>query len=177
MELLRGRNVLVSDPEIIAETGWTTGDLRAALHTLNPRGPYDLVTLLIGVNNQFQGLSRSDYQRELAGLIAQSVKLTGNQPGHVLIVSIPDWGVMPFAEGLDRERIGAEIDRFNKIKRDESARAGVHFVDITAISRRAAADPTLVAEDKLHPSGKMYTIWADTIAPVAESVLTEEETQ
>ena len=173
---LRQRNIALSEPRIIAQTGWTTTDLDAALELADPPGPYQLVTLLIGVNNQFQGLSPGDYREDLTRLIERAIELASGQPQRLLIVSIPDWSVMPFAIGLNRQRIAAEIDRLNRIKREAAARAGVRYIDVTGISRQAAHDMALIADDDLHPSGKMYALWVAAIVPFAEAILTGDET-
>jgi lysophospholipase L1-like esterase len=147
----------LGDPEIIAKTGWTTDELNAAIDAANPQGPYELVTLLIGVNNQYRGRDAEQYRGEFAALLQRAIGFAGGDATKVMVVSIPDWGVTPFAEGRDRAKIGAEIDRYNAINREETSRAGARYVDITPISR--GNDPTLVAGDGLHPSGKQYTEW------------------
>ena len=158
--LLAERGIDVEPPVIIAKTGWTTDELAAGIDEAAPEGPFDLVSLLIGVNNQYRGLEPSDYGVELCVLLHRAVELAGGNPGRVLLVSIPDWGVTPFAEGRDRAAIAAAIDRFNAAAADEASRAWVRFLDITPQSRRAAEDPALMATDGLHPSGAMYEEWA-----------------
>jgi lysophospholipase L1-like esterase len=158
-------------PTVVAVTGWTTGDLLAALDRDPPRGSFELVTLLIGVNNQFQGRGEGDYRREFAALVARAVALAGGRPSHVVVLSIPDWGVTPFAAGRDRVAIGRAIDRFNDINRAESKRAGVRYVDVTAESRGAATRPALVAGDGLHPSAAMYAEWVDAAVPTVEAAV------
>ena len=158
--LLREQGVPMDDPLIIAATGWTTDDLSAGIERVSPQGVFDLVSLLIGVNNQYRGREAAEYRRQFSALLQRAIGLAGGRPGRVLVLSIPDWGVTPFAEGRDRKQIGAEIDRFNAINREESARAAAPYLDITPGSRRAAADPALIAGDGLHPSGKMYADWA-----------------
>ena len=159
------RELGIAEPAIIAKTGWTTDELSAALDTVRLAGPFDLVTLLIGVNNQYRGRSAEEYRTEFAGLLDRAIGFAGGDPKKVIVVSIPDWGVTPFAEGRDRVKIAAEIDQFNAINREEAARAGAKWVDITPISR--GNDPALVAADGLHPSGKQYTEWVKRIAPLA----------
>jgi lysophospholipase L1-like esterase len=159
------RELRLGDPEIIARTGWTTDELNAAIDAANPHGPYDLVTLLIGVNNQYRGRDAEQYRGEFAALLRRAIGFAGGDAKKVVVVSIPDWGVTPFAEGRDGAKIGTEIDRYNAINREETARAGAKYVDITPISR--GNDPTLVAGDGLHPAGKQYTEWAKLIAAAA----------
>lgn len=163
------RALAVSNPQIIAKTGWTTDELNTAIDAADPRGPYQLVTLLIGVNNQYRGRDAEQYRGELAALIRRAIGFAGGDARRVIVVSIPDWGVTPFAEGRDRAKIATEIDRYNTVKREEAQRAGVHFVDITPVSRRP--DPALVAADGLHPSAAQYGEWATLILPVAQQIL------
>jgi lysophospholipase L1-like esterase len=163
VQLARALNV--PEPRIIAKTGWTTDELNAAIDADDVTGTYDLVTLLIGVNNQYRGRSSDEYRTQFAALLQRAIGFAGGDAQKVIVVSIPDWGVTPFAEGRDRAKIAREIDQFNAINREEAARAGAKWVDITAISR--GNDPGLVAADGLHPSGKQYGQWVEAIAPVA----------
>ncbi|MEP6692199.1 MAG: SGNH/GDSL hydrolase family protein [Gemmatimonadaceae bacterium] len=156
---LRAKGVAMGDPQIIARTGWTTDELSAAIDRERPSGPYELVSLLIGVNNQYRGRSAVQYESDITALLDRAIALAGGRPAHVLVLSIPDWGVTPFAAGRDRAKIGAEIDAFNEVARQRSRVRGVRFVDITPGSRRADTDPSLVAPDGLHPSAKMYAEW------------------
>jgi lysophospholipase L1-like esterase len=165
---LRQRSVPLSDPDIIAQTGWTTDELSSALNRWMPRELYSLVTLLIGVNNQYRGRDPEQYRKEFAVLLQRAIGLAGGDKKRVIVVSIPDWGVTPFAEGRDRKKIAAEIDRFNAINAEETKRAGAKYVDITPISRKY---PTLVAPDGLHPSAAMYAKWVTVILPQAEAAL------
>lgn len=170
---LREGGLVVEDARIIARTGWTTGDLDQAIDREMPEGPYALVSLLIGVNDQFRGGSAEAYRPAFEGLLDRAVALAGGDPSRVFVVSIPDWGVTPFATrtGRDSARIAAEIDAFNAVNREEAEAAGVAWFDITPISREAADDPTLLAPDGLHPSGEMYRRWVARIAPTAASIL------
>jgi lysophospholipase L1-like esterase len=153
----------MGEPEIIAKTGWTTDELNAAIDKANPHGPYDLVTLLIGVNNQYRGRGADEYRTQFVALLQRAIGFAGGKTKNVVVVSIPDWGVTPFAKGRDRAKIAREIDQFNAINREETLRAGARYVDITAESRQAANDTALVAGDGLHPSGKMYSEWTRMI--------------
>ncbi len=165
--LLRGKSIDIADPEIIAKTGWTTDELSSGIDAAKPQGPYALVTLLIGVNNQYRGRDAEQYRKEFVALLQRAIAFAGGDPKRVVVVSIPDWGVTPFARSRDRAKIGREIDHFNAINRDETLRANARYAGITAASRRAASDPALVAPDGLHPSGKMYAQWVTVIAPEA----------
>jgi len=158
-------------PDIIATTGWTTGNLLNALSTANPPHTYNMVTLLIGVNNQFQGGSQSGYGDQFTTLLQQSIVLAGNKPSHVLVLSIPDYSVTPFARGRNTLLIASQIDSFNAINYRVSMNYKVNYLDVTAESRKAADDPTLVADDGLHFSGKEYGIWAHLMEPVMKSML------
>ena len=162
---VRQRGMAVADPEIIAQTGWTTDELDAAIDEAKPKGPFDLVTLLIGVNNQYRGRGAEEYRQEFRGLLASAIGFAGGRANRVIVLSIPDWGVTPFGGGGDRARIGREIDGFNAMNREETRRAGARYVDITPISREAAGNPGLTAGDGLHPSGEMYRRWVELVVP------------
>ncbi|HMA76973.1 MAG TPA: GDSL-type esterase/lipase family protein [Candidatus Krumholzibacteriaceae bacterium] len=162
---LRAAGVKIEKPEIVAKTGWTTGELDAALADSNITRSYGLVSLLIGVNNQYRGLSVERFRKEFKALLDNAVLLAGGKPQNVFVISIPDWGVTPFAAGRDRTRIAREIDEYNRIKKEETTKRGVLFINITDISRRASADTTLIAGDGLHPSGTMYNLWVNRITP------------
>lgn len=151
----------MGDPLIIAKTGWTTDELSAAIKEKNVKDTFNIVTLLIGVNNQYRGRSAEEYRGELKQLIETALRYAGGKNENVIIISIPDWGVTPFAEGRDRKKVAEEIDLFNKVKKEESDNYGIRFYDITVISRDP--DPALVAADGLHPSAKMYKMWVDKI--------------
>ncbi|HUF28678.1 MAG TPA: SGNH/GDSL hydrolase family protein [Gemmatimonadaceae bacterium] len=165
--MLREGGVAVEAPRIIARTGWTTDELEAALDSASPVGPYELVSLLIGVNNQYRGRDAAEYRREFDRLLQRAIGYAGGRASRVVVLSIPDWGVMPFAEGRERGRIAAEIDTFNAINRELAAGAGARWVDVTGVSREAARDPSLVAGDRLHPSGAQYARWARLALPEA----------
>ena len=169
--LLREAGLEIEPPRIIARTGWTTMDLQAALAESELDPPYDLVTLLIGVNNQYQGLSLEEYREGFAALLEHAIELAGADRTHVVVLSIPDYGVTPFANEMDTATIAAELEQFNAANRAITVSAGVAYVDITPISLGAATDPTLVAEDGLHPSGAMYRAWAELTLPAAERIL------
>lgn len=172
---LRASGVPIQDPVVVARTGWTTQELATGIDQAAPSGTYDLVSLLIGVNNQYRGLDLEEYRSQFAELVSRSVGFAGGDPGRVLVLSIPDWGVTPFAEGRDRARIALEIDAFNEVNRRVSEAAGVRYVDITGISREAARRPDLVAADGLHPSGAMYDLWVEAALPVVLRTLAGSE--
>lgn len=168
--MLCERGIDIGEPEIIATTGWTTDELAAAIAERRPRGPFELVSLLIGVNNQYRGRPLEEYREQFRGLLDQAITFAGS-PGRALVLSIPDWGVTPFADGRDRAQIAREIDAFNAVNREEAVRAGARYVDLTPVSKAAATDRRMVAEDGLHPSGRMYRAWAELTLPEALAAL------
>ncbi len=170
---LREEGIPLADPEIIATTGWTTDELDDAITAAEPLGGFDFVTLLIGVNNQYRGRSVDEYRVQFAALLWRAVGFAGNRPGRVLALSIPDWGVTPFAaqSGRDTTAIAGEIDAFNAAARDACALRGIRFVDVTGISRERGAEPAMLADDGLHPSVAMYTEWARLALPAARAIL------
>ena len=168
---LRGRGVEMPGPLVIARTGWTTDELSAAIDDANLRGTFELVTLLIGVNNQYRGYPLDVYKAEFKALLERAIGFAEGDAGRVIVVSIPDWGVTPYAQGRDRQAIAREIDAFNDVNRARSLAAGARYVDITPISRRAAREPNLIAPDGLHPSADMYAEWVALILPEAIAAL------
>ncbi len=170
-DALRKAGIPLEDPLIVARNGWTADELETGIQAANPQGPFDLVTLLIGVNNQYRGYPLEEYRQEFAALLIQAVAFAGDDPGRVVVLSIPDWGVTPFAEGRDREKISAEIDAFNTANREETEQVGALYVDITPISRRAARESDLLAPDNLHPSGEMYALWVEQVVQVVLPLL------
>ncbi|WP_158800609.1 SGNH/GDSL hydrolase family protein [Pedobacter sp. L105] len=165
--LLNANGLHVTDPTLIAKTGWTTDELISAIQSATIAPKYDLVTLLIGVNNQYRAYSIDTYRIEFKKLLKTAVNFAGGNKAHVFVLSIPDWGATPFGaeSGRGPENIGKEIDAYNAINREESLKAGVKYTDITPGSKKAVKDVSLVASDGLHPSGKMYKEWASLLAP------------
>jgi lysophospholipase L1-like esterase len=154
----------LQNPTIIAQTGWTADNLIAAINNSGLIGKtYDVVTLLIGVNDQYQGLSQANYRTKFVQLLNTAIAFAKNNNKHVYVISIPDYGVTPFAGGNDAV-IGPQIDQFNAINYQESVKAGVNYVNITPISKQVATDKTLIAADGLHPSAAMYALWVNLIA-------------
>ncbi|MBK7893558.1 MAG: SGNH/GDSL hydrolase family protein [Anaerolineaceae bacterium] len=171
---LREQGMAIAEPEIIAKTGWTTAELAEGIALAQPQGPYDLVSLLIGVNNQYRGLSQEQYREQFVGLLETAVTLADNNPNRVFIVSIPDWGVTPFGQRRDFQGVSAAIDAFNAINRAETESRGIVYIDITPNSRQAINERTLIADDGLHPSGEMYRQWVELILPTAKYLLLQE---
>lgn len=171
--LLRAQGMAVDAPEIVARTGWTTDELMAGIERAAVSGRFDLVTLLIGVNDQYRGMDAGEYRVAFRALLEQAVAFAGGDAQRVIVLSVPDWGVTPFAQGRDRARVAAEIDRFNAVNRQETTARGARYVDVTQASRAAppaGAGPRL-APDGLHPSGEMYAVWARLALPNARLAL------
>ncbi len=152
-----------AQPKIIAQTGWTTDELKAAIISENITQTFDFVSLLIGVNNQYRGLDVEQFRIEFVDLLLMAIQFADNKPSQVFVVSIPDWGVTAFGGGGSKPEISTQIDLFNQVVKEESERKNIAFIDITFISRQALNDSSLIAHDDLHPSGKMYELWAEKI--------------
>ncbi|HSB02211.1 MAG TPA: SGNH/GDSL hydrolase family protein [Anaerolineales bacterium] len=155
----------------IARTGWTVDELWEGIQINPPKGTYDLVTLLIGVNDQYRGYSVNEYREDFHFILGKAINYAGGNPEKVVVLSIPDWGVTPFAGDRDRQQITKQIDMFNLANRAESTKAGVYYVDVAPASRQAVSDAALIASDGLHPSGKMYALWAEKVLPVVREIL------
>ena len=162
MEAFKGRGYTCEAPEIIAVTGWRTDDLRNAIRAKNPHRGYDLVSLLIGVNNQYQGRSVSEYEKEFDALLDIAIVHAQKEKFRVIVLSIPDYGYTPFGREK-QDKISEQIDTFNAVNKRITLKKGVAYIDITDISRMGLKQPDLVADDGLHPSGKMYAMWVDRI--------------
>ncbi len=156
---------------IIARTGWTVDELWEGIQADPPEGKYDLVTLLIGVNDQYRGYPVDGYREDFRFMLGKAIEYAGGNPDHVVVLSIPDWGFTPFAATRDTEPISQQIDEFNAVNLEETKSAGAHYVDVTLISRMGMDDFELIAGDRLHPSGKMYTIWAEKTLPIVRDIL------
>ena len=151
--------------KVIARTGWTTYELLTAIEKEELSGAFDVVFLLIGVNNQYRGRGAEEYRKEFKMLLDKSIAFAGNKPTHVVVISIPDWAYTPYAENRDKKAISTEIDHFNTINKEQTLSAHAKYVNITPISREAGEDRSLITTDGLHPSGKMYEEWVKKIAP------------
>lgn len=166
--LLHSRGIYFQKPRIIAATGWTTDELMASIKKENPGGTYDFVTLLIGVNNQYRERDPENYRKEFVELLDIAKKFSGGKPNHVIVLSIPDWGVTPYAQGRNRKKIALEIDQFNAINKEESEKRNMHYIDITQFTRD---QPGWITADGLHPNGKEYEQWAQEVAKVIDKEL------
>jgi acyl-CoA thioesterase-1 len=168
---LNSKGVSVEQPKVIARTGWRTDNLIEAIEAENISEKYDLVSLLIGVNNQFQGKSIEHYKKDLRILLNTAVNLSRAGKSRVFVLSIPDYGSTPFGK-LERESIGIEIDQWNQACKEICSEFEIPFFDITTISKRASQQADLTAKDKLHPSAKMYSLWVDEIIEQVQAILT-----
>lgn len=164
--LLRQQNIEVTEPVIIATTGWTTDELLAAIREKSLNESFSFVSLLIGVNNQYRGRTLENYQEEFRQLLTQAIHFANGHADKVFVLSIPDWGVTPFAEGKDRIAIATEIDAYNAAARVITEAHNSHFIDITDSTRSNGTKEDFLVEDKLHPSGKEYAIWAERFVSV-----------
>ncbi|MEG0185678.1 MAG: SGNH/GDSL hydrolase family protein [Stenotrophomonas sp.] len=170
---LRAQGIDLADPHTIATTGWTTDELDAGIDAAAPQGPFDLVSLLIGVNNQYRGRPLEEYQVQFQALLQRAIGFAGGNAQRVVVLSFPDWGVTPYGAGSGRDLAGVELetDEFNAAAEVISTQRGVAFVDITDISRDHGTDPTMIAADGLHPSASMYALWSARALPVVARLL------
>lgn len=175
--LLHARGIAIDPPRIIATTGWTTDELDAGIDAAHAAAPiatdHALVSLLIGVNNQYRGRSLAEYEVQFAALLERAIDFTGGEPGRVIVLAIPDWGVTPFAiqSGRDREQIATQLDAFNLAAQRMAEARGARFVDTAPVSRERGGEVAMLAEDGLHPSGAMYARWSEQALLAAERAL------
>lgn len=164
VQLLRKAGHFFSAPEIVAKTGWTTDELETGMNRQVFLPVYDYVSLLVGVNNQYRGRSVDEYAQQFKTLLEKAIQLAGNRTGNIVVLSIPDWSVTPFAAAADTGKIRAGIDQFNQVNREIASENGIHYIYITDWTREAKTDNSLLAADGLHPSAKEYQRWARVIA-------------
>jgi lysophospholipase L1-like esterase len=170
IDLVKHDSLLFSSLQYIATTGWTTQNLVDGIGMRNPQGPFDVVSLLIGVNDQYQHLDTTGYRIRFTECLNKAIALAGNKD-HVFVLSIPDYSVTPFAQNMDAAQISKEIDVFNAINKAITDLYNISYTDITPLTREATNDPFLIAIDGLHPSGKEYRKWAAILAPAINRVL------
>lgn len=164
-------NLQFNEPKIVAQTGWTTSALKYGISIMPLNRKYDVVTLLIGVNNQYRGLSPTEYRKEFVELLNMAIKYADGKKTHVFVLSIPDWGVTPFGREQNKAmQISMEIDAFNKINKEETLKMDIVYLDITTESRSALNDRSLIATDGLHPSARMYADWVLMLSPEIQKV-------
>lgn len=171
VRLLGLEGLHISDLQLIAQTAWTADELSDAIDEARPQGPFDLVTLMVGVNDQYRSRPVAVFAPEYERLLRRAVGFAGGKERRVIAISIPDWGATPFAKGRDRSLIGREIDAYNECSRELAGRAGVTWLDVTPSSRATLSEPALVTADGLHPSAEMYARWAALIAAPAIAAL------
>ena len=173
VQALRADGLAITDPQVIAQTGWTTDELDAAIDAAHLLPEYDLASLLIGVNNQYRGRSVEEYREQFGGLLERAIGFTQGRRERVLVLSIPDWGVTAFGQQDARGMAGiaAEIDTFNAAAQDICRQRGVAFVDITGVSRTQGEQAAMQAADGLHPSALMYAEWTRLALPYARAMV------
>lgn len=166
VDQLRKKGQHFSAPEIIAKTGWTTDELAAATDEHQFLDKYDFVTLLIGVNNQYRGRSVEEYKIEFESLLKKALMFAGDKKEHVIVLSIPDYSVTPFAQSKNPAAIKKELELYNSVNNAVCIQYKVHHIDITPGTRKSKKDPSLLAEDGLHPSEKEYKKWAEAVSKI-----------
>jgi lysophospholipase L1-like esterase len=171
IDILRKDGYSFEDPEILARTGWTTDELQGAIDKHSFKNAYDFVTLLIGVNDQYRGRTVEDYRSEFESLVKQAIQFAGGKAEHVIVLSIPDWGVTPFASDRDTKQIAIEIDHYNAANKAITEQYDGGYIDITPGTREAATDRSLIASDGLHPSAKEYAKWSERLSLYIKSTI------
>ena len=164
VQLLRQQNLSFFAPEIVAKTGWTTDELQTAINETIFLKKYDFVSLLIGVNNQYRGRDLEEYKFQFQELLQKAIGFTGNTLENVFVLSIPDWGVTPFAKERDIEKIATEIVLYNNACKEITEAMGCHFIEITPLQRMNSNESGMLAEDGLHPSALEYAKWAKKLS-------------
>jgi len=170
IQLLRKTGFAFHAAEIIAKTGWTTDELSNAIENTATLESYDVVSLLIGVNNQYRGRSANEFKIEFEHLLLKAIQFAANKPYRVIVLSIPDWGVTPFAEGKERKKIASEIDAYNYICENSAREFQANYINITPSLREDGNKAEFLATDGLHPSAKEYKKWA---VKLSEAILKE----
>lgn len=171
VQLLANQHIKIVSPLYIATTGWTTYSLLSAIASQNPTPRFDIVTLLIGVNDQYQHVDTATYRSRFTQCLQKAITLSANRPTRVFVLSIPDYSATPFVPAGSKPQVSMEIDWFNTINRAVTRQYNITYIDITPSTRLAAIDPTLIANDGLHPSGKAYAVWANMLAPIIKGKL------
>jgi lysophospholipase L1-like esterase len=164
VQLLRQSGYAFCAPEIVAKTGWTTDELLRAVSNINLQTPYDFVSVLIGVNNQYRGRSAEEYATQFETILQLSITYSDNNPSRVFVLSIPDWGATPFAEDQKRKEIAEAVDEFNLVNKKITFQYSGNYIDITPGTRETLFDNSLLTSDHLHPSAKLYARWAAEIS-------------
>lgn len=168
---LRKQNFDIAEPVIVAKTGWTTDELSMAIREHNITDTFSFVTLLIGVNNQYRGRDLDNYKQEFTELLNNAIVYANGHSHRVFVLSIPDWGATPFADGKDRDQIAKAIDEYNTANKEICGAHNCNYLDITDSTRHNGDNALFLVEDKLHPSDKEYAVWAARLAPMVAGVL------
>lgn len=173
VDALRAEGACIDDPQIIAVTGWTTDELAAGMRAVALSPPYDIVSLGIGVNNQYRGRDLEEYREQLGALLERAVHLAGDRPRQVMVVSIPDWGVTRYARehGHAPGDVAEALDAYNAVAREETLKAGAHWADVTTLSRACGDEEGMLSDDGLHPSAAQYTLWTQRLLPLARTLM------
>jgi lysophospholipase L1-like esterase len=171
IQILRNDGLHFHAPEIIAKTGWTSFELAEHLLHTQLNEQYDFVTLLVGVNNQYRGIAAAEFAEDFNFLLRKAIHLSGEKPDHVIVLSIPDWGVTPFAKDKNGEKIAKEIGAFNKICESAAKEMQAHFINITEDTRKAKDDPLLLAPDSLHYSEQAHAVWAEKATDIIKQLI------
>lgn len=170
-DLLTAMKKPVGKPTIIAQTGWPTTSLLSAIETVKPSADYDIVSLLIGVNDQYQRHDTTGYRSLFTSCLQKAIQLAAGNKDHVFVLSIPDYSVTPFGAGPYAAQTAKEIDQFNAINKSVTISFAVSYTDVTTISREVKGDPSMIVADGLHPSGSQYRLWAQLLAiPIAQQL-------
>jgi lysophospholipase L1-like esterase len=171
VKMLRDSGIAITDPLIVARTGWTTDELNSGIQEANVQGTFDVVTLLIGVNDQYRGRAVEFYKPAFTLLLEQAIAFAGGHSDRVVVISIPDWSAVPYAAGRDKEEISSQINAYNTANKKIAKKMKVHYLNITPGTLGAANDADLVASDGLHYSGKEMTVWATKLADILQNIL------
>ena len=174
-DTLSAKGYLIDTTAVIATNGWTTTDLLNGIEKADPISDYDLVSLLIGVNNQYQGLDIELYQTEFMELLGQAISYAGGDTSKVVVLSIPNYGVTPFGKSRNPVVIRQELEMYNSMAEQFASDYGIPFIDVTGISELAENDTTLLAPDNLHPSAKMYAMWVEEMLPIISLKLNNDD--
>jgi lysophospholipase L1-like esterase len=170
-DTLISKGIEIETPQIIATNGWTTTDLKEGIQEAQPDSNFDMVSLLIGVNNQYQGKDIGLYRTEFRELLEKAISFAGGNADHVFVISIPNYGVTPFASSRNPEKIRTELQNYDRIAKEISSEYDIPFINITPISELAADDLSLLATDELHPSAKMYSMWIGEMLPNVNKII------
>lgn len=172
VKILKNSGIEVAAPRIVAKTGWTTIELNEELNANPINETYDIVTLLIGVNDQYRGFPVESYKPWFTRLLERAITYAGGKANHVIVISVPDWGVTPYAEGRDRDDIAGQIDQYNEANKAIAKKFKVKYLDVTADSREVMQDATnLLAKDQLHYSGQEMGMWAAKLSVIMKAIL------